>query len=135
VFAASAGCRAVFPSLRTDDLQQKLAKMRESDSILIESADARANARKLILTRSQRETVTFRHPFRIKGIDRELQAGAYEVLTDDEMIEGLSFPCFRRVATMIMTPGAAPHHVSTEMISISSVDLVDAQRADAVASQ
>jgi hypothetical protein len=30
--------------LRTDDLQQKLAKMRESGSILIESADARANA-------------------------------------------------------------------------------------------
>jgi hypothetical protein len=33
------------PKLRTDDLQQKLAKMRESDSILVESADARANPR------------------------------------------------------------------------------------------
>jgi hypothetical protein len=135
VFAASAGCRAVFPGLRTDDLQQKLAKMRENDSILVESTDARASARKLILTRSRRETVTFRHPFRIKGIDRELQAGAYEVVTDEEMIEGLSFPCFRRVATMIMVPGAPPHHASTEMISISSVDLADAQQADAVASQ
>ncbi len=78
------------------------------------------------MTRSRRETVTFRHPFRIKGIDRQLQAGAYEVVTDEEMIEGLSFPCFRRVA---------PHHASTEMISISSVDLADAQQADAVASQ
>jgi len=38
------------------------------------------------------ETVTFRHPFRIKGIERQLQAGAYEVVTDEELIEGLSFP-------------------------------------------
>jgi hypothetical protein len=91
--------------------------------------------RKVILTRSRRETVTFRHPFRIKGIERQLQAGAYEVVTDEELIEGLSFPCFRRVATMIMVPGAPPQHSSMEMISISSVDLADAQQADAVASQ
>jgi len=82
-------------------------------------------------TRSRRETVHFRHPFRIRGIDRQLSPGAYEVITDEEMIEGLSFPCFRRVATMIMVPCAAPRHSSTEMISISSVDLSDAQRIDA----
>jgi hypothetical protein len=76
--------------------------------------------------------VTFRHPFRIKGIDRQLQAGAYEIVTDEELIEGLSFASFRRVATMIMVPGAPPHHQSIEMISISSA--ADAQQADAVAS-
>jgi len=32
--------------------------------------------------------VTFKHPFRIKGIERQLQAGAYEVVTDEELIEG-----------------------------------------------
>jgi hypothetical protein len=81
--------------------------------------------------RSRRETVTFRHPFRIKGIDRQLQAGAYEVITDEEMIEGLSFASFRRVATMIMVPGAAPRTSSMEMISIGATDLCDAQRIDA----
>ncbi|HXO71051.1 MAG TPA: hypothetical protein VN838_18980 [Bradyrhizobium sp.] len=81
--------------------------------------------------RSRRETVTFRHPFRIKGIDRQLQAGAYEVITDEEMIEGLSFASFRRVATMIMVPGAAPRSSSMEMISISAIDLSDARRDDA----
>ncbi len=83
--------------------------------------------------RSRRETITFRHPFRIKGIDRQLAAGAYEVITDEEMIEGLSFASFRRVATMIMVPGAAPRTSSTEMISISAADLTDAQRIDASA--
>lgn len=81
-------------------------------------------------TRSRRETVHFKHPFRIKGIDRLLSPGAYEVVTDEEMIEGLSFPCFRRIATMIMVPGAAPSISSMEMISISPVDLSDAQRND-----
>ena len=83
-------------------------------------------------TRSRRETVHFKHPFRIKGIDRLMPPGAYEVVTDEEMIEGLSFQSFRRVATMIMVPGIAPS--SAEMISIGPVDLSDAQRNDARAS-
>ena len=82
-------------------------------------------------TRSRRETVHFNHPFRIKGADRLLPSGSYEVVTDEEMIEGLSFPSFRRVATMIMVPGAPPRQSTTEMISISSIDLSDAQRVDA----
>ena len=82
-------------------------------------------------TRSRRETVRFKHPFRIKGIDRLLSPGDYEVVTDEEMIEGLSFASYRRVATTIMVPGVAPHHSSMEMVSISSIDLSDAQRNDA----
>lgn len=82
-------------------------------------------------TRSRREMVVFNHPFRIKGIDRSLAAGSYEVVTDEELIEGLSFPCFRRVATMIMVPAAPPHGKTTEMISIASLDLAEAQRIDA----
>jgi hypothetical protein len=81
--------------------------------------------------RSRRETITFRHPFRIKGIDRLLPAGTYEVITDEELIEGLSFASYRRVATMIMVPGAPPRSSSMEMISINAIDLSDAQRDDA----
>jgi hypothetical protein len=81
--------------------------------------------------RLRREKVHFRRPFQIKGIDRLLSPGDYEVVTD----EVISFPCFRRVATLIMIPGAAPHHLSMEMISISPVDLSDAQRIDASAAR
>jgi hypothetical protein len=84
--------------------------------------------------RSRREVITFQHPFRIKGIDRVLPPGAYDVITDEEMIEGLSFASFRRVATMIMVPAAPPRGSTMEMISIGSVDLSDAQRIDACAS-
>ncbi len=84
--------------------------------------------------RSRRETITFKHPFQIEGVDRLLPAGAYEVITDEEMIEGLSFASFRRVATMIMVP-AAPRGSTMEMIAISSIALSDAQRIDASASK
>jgi hypothetical protein len=83
--------------------------------------------------RSRRETITFKHSFQIKGIDRVLPPGAYEVITDEEMIEGLSFASFRRVATLIMVPAASPRSSAMEMISIGSVDLADAQRIDASA--
>jgi hypothetical protein len=84
--------------------------------------------------RSGHEFITFKHPFCIESIDRLLPEGTYEVVTDDEMIEGLSFAAYRRVATMIMIPVAGSHGAAVEMVSISSVDLADAQRIDASAS-
>jgi hypothetical protein len=105
---------------------QKSARSKNADS----RAKAADEAYRDMTMRSRRETVTFQHPFQIRGIDRVLPAGAYEVVTDEEMIEGLSFPVFRRVATMIMVP-AAGQHLATEMLSIGSVDLADAQRVDA----
>lgn len=82
--------------------------------------------------RSRRETVAFKHPFRIRGIERVLPAGAYEVITDEEKIEGLTFSAYRRVATMIVVPAEGARN-SMEMLSIGSVDLANAQAADASA--
>jgi hypothetical protein len=87
--------------------------------------------RQSMTIRSRRETVTFKHPFRLRGVDRLLPAGSYKVITDEEMIEGLSFAAFRRVATMIEV--RAEIGMAIEMISIGSVDLADAQRIDASA--
>ena len=84
--------------------------------------------------RSRLETITFKHSCQIKGIDRLLPPGDYEVITDEEMIEGLSFAAFRRVATTIIVPAAPPRTLTMERISISPVDLADAQRIDASAS-
>jgi hypothetical protein len=82
----------------------------------------------IMTTRSRRETVSFRHPFRIRGVDRVLPAGSYQVITDEEMIEGLSFAAFRRVATMIEVPAETGRAI--ELISIGSVDLSDANRCE-----
>ncbi|MGY8685692.1 hypothetical protein Q2941_49495 [Bradyrhizobium sp. UFLA05-153] len=84
--------------------------------------------------RSRRETVTFNHPFHIRGLARQLPPGAYEVVTNEETIEGLSFSVWRRIATMIVVPAEGARGGAVEMVSIGSVDLADAQRIDASAS-
>jgi hypothetical protein len=52
--------------------------------------------------RTQRRTVVFSHPFQLKGIGRALPPGDYEVVTDEELIEGLSFAVYRRISTAII---------------------------------
>lgn len=40
-----------------------------------------------------------------EGVDRTLPPGEYhQTVTDEEMIEGLSFPVYRRISTMILVP-------------------------------
>jgi hypothetical protein len=80
-------------------------------------------------TRTNRKTVTFRKPFSLKGIGRSLPAGPYEVVTDEELIDGLSFPVYRRVATMMLVP-ALSSRSSIEMVTIDPADLSAAIRQD-----
>jgi hypothetical protein len=82
-----------------------------------------------MLTRTREETWTFTKPFMLKGIDRLLPAGDYRVSTDEELIEGLSFPAYRRVATMIFVPGL--NRTSLEMVTIDPAELQAARERDA----
>jgi hypothetical protein len=82
-----------------------------------------------MITRPGSNDVVFRAPFLLKGVDRVLPAGSYTVVTEDELIEGLSFPAYRRVSTVIMVPGPSSPG-SWEMISITSADLLAAQERD-----
>ena len=75
--------------------------------------------------------MTFAAAFSLKGVDRILAAGDYRVVTDEELIEELSFPVYRRVATMIFVPAASHHAASVEMVTIDPRDLQDAQNRDA----
>ena len=54
-----------------------------------------------MLSRTTTRTVTFLMPFSIAAANQELPAGAYLVETDEELIQGLSFPAYRRVATFL----------------------------------
>src|SRR6185437_9952008 len=54
------------------------------------------------MTRTRRKQLTFARAFTLAGVDHPLPAGAYEIITDEELIEGLNFPVYRRTATWIM---------------------------------
>ena len=81
-------------------------------------------------TRSLSKSVAFNHPFELKGVDRILPPGDYRVVTDEELIEELSFPAYRRVATMIFVPAASRHASSIEMVAIDPQELKAAQERD-----
>lgn len=51
--------------------------------------------------RMSEKTVTFQRPFVLGGFDEVLPAGAYCVETDEELLEGISFPAYRRMSTVI----------------------------------
>jgi hypothetical protein len=82
-------------------------------------------------TRTQRTMSAFAQPFLLKGVDRVLPPGSYEIVTEEELIDGLSFPVYRRVSTVIFVPGQVGS--SIEMVSIDPLDLAAAQERDAVA--
>jgi len=49
------------------------------------------------MTRTIRRTIAFRRPFYLTGEDRLLPPGDYDVVTDEELIEGLSFSAYHRI--------------------------------------
>jgi hypothetical protein len=84
-----------------------------------------------MIARSSSKIVSFTKPFLLRGVDRVLPAGSYRVVTDEELIEGLSFPAYRRVSTMIFAPGQSRYGTSEEMVTVDPVDLQSAQERDA----
>ena len=81
-------------------------------------------------TRTKRVTMTFQHPFSLRGVERRLAPGQYEVVTDEELIEELSFPVYRRVSTLIFLPAQAHKPSSIEMVNVDPADLAAAHARD-----
>lgn len=74
-------------------------------------------------TRMRHETVTFRNPFRLSGIEGIQPPGSYTVETEDETIESLSFLAYRRVQTVILLPLHPGAKGSFEAVTLESGDL------------
>ncbi|MBD3760127.1 hypothetical protein [Rhizorhabdus sp.] len=57
--------------------------------------------------RTTPSSVSFSHPFALKGVDGPLPAGSYEVETEEEIIETLHRMVYVRVATLLIirSPG------------------------------
>jgi hypothetical protein len=79
--------------------------------------------------RTIRKTITFLKPFFLKGVDQWLSPRDYDVVTDEELIEGLSFSAYHRISTAIFVP--APSGSAIEMVTIDPLDLEAALEQDA----
>lgn len=86
-------------------------------------------------SRSTTSTVTFAHPFHIAGYEDELPAGDYEVVVDEDLLQGLSFEAYRRSGTFLLIHGWAGSWGAVEMRSIDPRDLEAALARDQAASE
>jgi len=85
--------------------------------------------------RSTRSTVTFSNPFTLPGYPGDLPAGEYEVLVEEELLQGLSFEAYRRTATYLTVRGRGGHAGRTELRAISDSDLKEALSRDRAATE
>ena len=80
--------------------------------------------------RTLTSTVVFNRPFLIAGLDEEQPAGSYQVETDEEQIEDVSFVAYRRLATFIHLHPSPGQPGTRQTLTIDPVDLERALRAD-----
>jgi hypothetical protein len=80
--------------------------------------------------RTAHETVTFDRPFSLSSVDEVQPAGTYTVVIDEELIEGVSFLAYRRVATTIYLPIRSGSAGSMQAVRVDPSELTLAQGQD-----
>jgi hypothetical protein len=81
-------------------------------------------------TRTITSTVVFKKPFLLSGLDEEQSPGSYQVETDEEQIEDVSFVAYRRLATFIHLHPSRDQPGIRQTLTIDPVDLERALRMD-----
>ncbi len=81
-------------------------------------------------TRSSSSLVTFSNPFSLSGYPDELPAGKYEVVVEEELLQGLSFEAYRRTGTYLTVQGKDSKPGRTEMRPIDPEDFELALKHD-----
>ena len=82
-------------------------------------------------TRTSSKTVTFKRPFFLTGFDRPQPAGSYVVETDEELLEAVSFPAYRRLSTLIQLRPQPGNPRIVETVAIDPGELDEALARDA----
>ncbi|PDS99971.1 hypothetical protein CO659_03670 [Rhizobium sp. S9] len=75
--------------------------------------------------------ITFSRPFALSALVATLDAGTYRVIVDEELIEGLSFPSYRRTAMHIEIPALGVSIGTRQLLQVHPQDLESAIKKDA----
>lgn len=82
-----------------------------------------------MLTRTRQSELVFRRPFHLPGEDRPCPAGTWLVETEEELLQFLSFPAWRRIGTTIRLRDPARGRPA-QTIPVDPAALAAAQAAD-----
>ena len=86
-------------------------------------------------TRSIERTLTFRRPFSLSAVDAPLPAGRYRTITEEDLLEGVSFAAWQRVRTLLFLPADSLPGKAHEVVPIDVNELDAALAADGLESQ
>ena len=81
--------------------------------------------------RTTSRTVTFTHPFNLSGVDEVQPAGTYTVETDEELLQTLSVPAYRRISTLMRLPARPTGAMLTQIVEINALELAAVLARDA----
>ena len=82
-------------------------------------------------SRTNSRQVIFRRPFWLSGFDSPQPAGIYTVVTEEELLEGLTFAAWRRVATtMPLTRDGATEYMPVDPGELNRALARDAGQAE-----
>jgi hypothetical protein len=82
-----------------------------------------------VTSRSRSRTVVFTRPFRLAAFEAPLPPGSYVVETDEELVEDLSFPAYRRTGAWLRLPAAPGSRALDRVVNVDPAEL-DAAIAD-----
>ena len=74
--------------------------------------------------------ITFTRPFNIEALVAPLEAGTYRLVVDEELIQGLNFNAYRKVATHLEIPAIAIQPVERQSVKVSPDEIASALRND-----
>ena len=80
--------------------------------------------------RATKSTVTFVQPFRLGAFGEQLPLGHYPTETDDELLDGMSFPAYQRTATMMQLTVDPERSRVTEIATVDRRQLEEAPTMD-----
>ena len=83
-----------------------------------------------MLTRSTTSTVTFRNAFTFGDSQQDFPAGTYDIVSEEELLQSLSFRAYRHSATFLMVRGCGGKAGQTMMIKSTKEDLARAIARD-----
>ncbi|MBL0899845.1 MAG: hypothetical protein IBJ17_14255 [Reyranella sp.] len=86
-------------------------------------------------TRTTPASVTFTRPFALSALDGEQPAGTYQLVTEEESIDGLSFVACRRTATMLHLPSNPVPRQTRQVVEVDPEELASLLAADAAAAR
>lgn len=85
-----------------------------------------------MIARTRQQQIRFRQPFAVPGFEGMQPAGHYTVETEEELLESLSFPAYRRLSTTL-TPCSPSPGALIQAIPIDPRDLAASLAKDRLA--